>query len=229
MIVNWKKPKAGALVVPLMNKKVVIGKKTLIPGNNQVSEEEWDKMKKSCQRYIDAGLMEVVVVKKLVQPVKEEKKESDGPSESEKADADPNYLPYWEVIEALKGMDMYDQLSEEKKKADGKPNLSKAWLLSKFEEDPVLKDNVFKLIDASKSSEDGNQAPLTEKDVPADIKDLKAADAVDIVVNTFSVETLQGWQKEEGRDEVRAAIANQIEALNKPPTSKNRGIFGKRK
>ena len=49
--------------------------------------------------------------------------------------------------------------------------------------------------------------------VPAKISELDASEAVALVKETADLKTLKAWQKIEGRDEVRACIANQIEDI----------------
>jgi len=47
------------------------------------------------------------------------------------------------------------------------------------------------------------------------LSELDAEKALSIVNDTYMIDTLEAWRKEEGRDEIRAAIANQIEKINK--------------
>jgi hypothetical protein len=56
----------------------------------------------------------------------------------------------------------------------------------------------------------------TEVDVES-LKDLDAQAAEKVVADTHSSDTLNMWKETEGRDSVRAAIANRIEKFNKKP------------
>lgn len=49
-------------------------------------------------------------------------------------------------------------------------------------------------------------------------KDLEPEEALKIVAETYSLETLEAWRKAERRDELRAALAEQIEKVNKAGT-----------
>ncbi len=62
MIVNWKKEKAGVLVIPVMNEGVVVEYASLLPGHNEVDDDKWKAMKETTRatKHIDAGnLVEV--------------------------------------------------------------------------------------------------------------------------------------------------------------------------
>jgi hypothetical protein len=48
----------------------------------------------------------------------------------------------------------------------------------------------------------------------------KSAKVLKIVQDTWDVDTLESWRIDEGRDEIRAAISNQIELVNKEPERK---------
>jgi len=52
------------------------------------------------------------------------------------------------------------------------------------------------------------------------LKDLDAEAVVAMVEDTFDVDLLKKWKKEESRDEIRAAIANQLEKILKGGNSK---------
>jgi len=123
MIINWKKPQAGVLVIPVIKDEIIIKYLQLLPGNNQIEEADWELAKKNLQDKLDTGLIE-------------------------------------EILE------------------DGKK----------------IKN----------------------------IKQLSAKKAKEVIKNTFDLDTLQNWQEEEGRDEVRAILYNQTEEINSP-TIKTQG------
>lgn len=61
----------------------------------------------------------------------------------------------------------------------------------------------------------GKETDKKEKRVvDTPLSKIEAKEAVKIVADTANLSTLKKWQKEEGRDEVRAAIANQIEFVD---------------
>ena len=77
MIVNWKKPKAGVKIVPITNERGEIEKNlVLLPGYNEVSEEDWNKARNHAQiaDYIKRGFFEEVGEVKELPQTEEEKK-----------------------------------------------------------------------------------------------------------------------------------------------------------
>jgi len=86
----------------------------------------------------------------------------------------------------------------------------------------VIKENVVKIVE--EEDEDGNiskkkKIEKKEKKITATepilLKDMKAEEARQIVKDTYNLETLEAWRKDEGRDEIRAEIANQIDFVNR--------------
>jgi hypothetical protein len=115
MIVNWKKPKAGLLVVPIVKDKQFLKYIQLLPGNNLVDDADWELAKVNLELKIEKGLLEEI-------------------------------------------------------------------------------------------SEDGKKV--------SSLKDLSAKKAIEIIKGTWDLSTLRKWQEKEGRDEVRAVLHNQVDAVN---------------
>jgi hypothetical protein len=132
MLINWKRKKAGLNVVPIMKGGQVVKYVTLLRGINEVSEEDWEGMRKNLKRHLKVGNIEIVSEK--VEVVKQDK--------------------------------------------DGKKEKS-------------------------------------EK-IVFDLSGLTPKKAVETVKDTWNLDTLKGWLDKEGRDEVRAAIANQVENVENP-------------
>jgi hypothetical protein len=87
MIVNWKKQ--GMKVVPLAGNGP-INNFTLLPGNNFVPDEVWDKLKEVCRDSIKANFLEEVAVKEESQKIKEPVKDDSGNTKKDK-DGKPLY------------------------------------------------------------------------------------------------------------------------------------------
>lgn len=65
---------------------------------------------------------------------------------------------------------------------------------------------------------------ITTKKVKNISKIKKASKVLKIVQDTWDIETLELWREKEGRDEIRAAIANQIILVNKPPVTDGKSV-----
>ena len=61
MIVNWKKEKAGVLVLPCMRDGKCIKKIHILPGHNDVPEDDWKLARDSAMRHIKNGNIEEVI------------------------------------------------------------------------------------------------------------------------------------------------------------------------
>lgn len=144
MIINWKKPRAGVLIIPKIVNGQVVKNIQLLPGNNEISDEEWEAVKPNCQDHINAGNLIEMAVKKI------------------------------EKMEEIEGK-------------DGKKT-------KKF----------------------------VKKEEGKKIKEINAKQAKEIVLDTWDLKTLEKWLNEEGRDEIRAIIHNQIEEVNNPKTNKGK-------
>jgi hypothetical protein len=65
MIVNWKKEKAGVIVIPCMSEdNLVVDHITLLQGNNDIPDKLWEMAKNSVAHHIENGNIEEVVEKK---------------------------------------------------------------------------------------------------------------------------------------------------------------------
>lgn len=71
MIVNWKKPGAGILTIPCIQKingvNVISKTLVLIPGHNDIPDKDWKIAKYSAKGKIETGLLEEIVVKTIVE------------------------------------------------------------------------------------------------------------------------------------------------------------------
>ena len=73
MIVGWRKKGAGVKIIPVSAANgVVVGKVTLLPGNNEVKDEDWAIARNQVKDEIDRGLikeieMEVKTIEKDVE------------------------------------------------------------------------------------------------------------------------------------------------------------------
>lgn len=132
MLINWKRKKAGPAVVPIMKGGQIAKYVTLLRGINEVSEEDWEGMRKNLKRHLKAGNIEVV---------------------SEKV----------EVVEEDK---------------------------------------------------DGKKKKMEK--VVFDLSNITPKKAVETIKDTWNLDTLKDWLDKEGRSEVRATIANQIENVENP-------------
>lgn len=84
----------------------------------------------------------------------------------------------------------------------------------KIEEVSVVKE-VVKEVDGKEKKVKETKTEKVEKIEEQPLKDIEAAKALDIIKDTFALDTLEAWRKAESRDEIRAAIANQIEKVSK--------------
>lgn len=92
-----------------------------------------------------------------------------------------------------------------------KDYLKRGWFeeIGKVETVEVVKEVV---------AEDGKKEKVKEKaDIIKEMKlsEIEPEKALEIVKDTYKLETLEAWKKGESRDEIRAAIATQIEGINK--------------
>ena len=87
-----------------------------------------------------------------------------------------------------------------------------------FEE--VGKKVIKKVTEEVEVEEDGKKKKeKVEKNIEvtesATLKDLDPEKALEVIKDTFNLETLNAWRKEEARDEIRAAISNQVEFIKR--------------
>lgn len=87
----------------------------------------------------------------------------------------------------------------------------KGQLKDKIENDLIevieIKDVKEVEVDGKLKKKAVNRTKLTE---------IPAVQAVEIISETYDLKTLRGWRKVEGRDEIRAVLAEQILAVEKP-------------
>jgi hypothetical protein len=138
MIVNWKKEKAGLLTVSKMIKGVIVKTISILPGHNEINDDDWEGIKGQLQSKIDEGHIEVVA-KEVVKEIELE-----------------------------------------------------------------------------------NGKTKTKKSTATKLAELEPDQALEIVQNTFDIKTLQKWRKSETRDEIRAAVADQIEFVKNPNPNKKK-------
>ena len=60
MILNCKKEKAGVLTIPVMQNVIVLKTLVLLPGHNDIKNEDWNLAKANCQDKIKDGLIEEI-------------------------------------------------------------------------------------------------------------------------------------------------------------------------
>ena len=67
MIVNWKKEKAGVLVLPCMQNGKCAKKIHILPGHNDVPEKDWLMARDSALRHMEKGyIVEIIKVFKIL-------------------------------------------------------------------------------------------------------------------------------------------------------------------
>ncbi|MGD8707087.1 MAG: hypothetical protein PVI88_00200 [Nitrosopumilaceae archaeon] len=131
MIVNWNKKGAGLLIISRLKSGKIVKTKQLLPGFNEIPDDDWESIKPQLQSKIDNGTIEIIN-----EEVKQE-------------------------IEV-------------------------------------------------------NGKVRTRRNSVTEFKDLPAEKALEIVKDTWDRKTLMKWKVKENRDEIRAAIAEQLEQINNP-------------
>jgi len=208
MIIKWTKKDragrevAGVKVIPKMKKGINLGQVILVPGYNEISNENWELIKDLLEENIKLGQISPVTKQKAVVA-----------KAIVKANTEEG-LPYNILMDAIKELEMLSKLAELKKEDTGKKQISKEWLFKYLQDNPEEAACVYARaneITKLRAAERGKEAQ------PVSLKELPANEAIDVIVETFRLDTLEEWKKVESRDEVRSAIANQIEAVNRPP------------
>lgn len=138
MIINWKKEKAGLLTVSKTTNGAIVKTVSILPGHNEIEDDDWEGIKSQLQSKIDAGHMEVV-------------------------------------------------------------------------EEEVVKEIELE-----------NGKTKNKKSIVTKLNELESETALEIVENTFDLKTLKKWKKSETRDEIRAAISDQIEFVKDPNPNKKK-------
>ena len=101
MIVIWKKPKAGLLVLPVVKDGEVVKKITLLLGANEVDKNDWEAAKASCKDHIENGWLEEVVEK-----IEEEKVD---PKTKQKKKVSRKTYPTLNKLSAKKAVEIVEQ------------------------------------------------------------------------------------------------------------------------
>ena len=216
MIVNWKKEKAGVLVLPCMRDGKCIKKIHILPGHNDVPEDDWKLARNSAMRHIRNGNI-VEVVKEVVYKVK---KAMETPVKSTIVDADgalasEEVFPFKEISKVLKKLNLYDTIAEFKKEETGKKPLTKKWLLEYMKQEEEtweqVKTELYPDTEEGKDSDDEE----TEEITYATLMDLEPNEAEKVIMDTFNLDTLTKWKKEVSQPDLRVLIMNQIEEVDK--------------
>jgi hypothetical protein len=211
MIVNWNKPDAGIKIIPAQVKDgAIIGYVTLLPGNNEVEERLWNGAKFHLRHDPERGYIHEVSKEVEVTELPESLNEEVAIVVSGKELSD---LTLEELEEFLRENNLYNEaLSQAKSR--GK-DFDKEFILSLCEESgESILQKIRKHFNLTNSKTYRISTSLR-------LKDLEANEALKVVLDTWNIDTLEKWRKDESRDEIRAAISNQIEEVNKPPRGKN--------
>lgn len=212
MIVNWKKENAGALVLPCIKGKVLIKNIFILPGFNDVKDEDWflARISKNVQRKIERGDLEEVVrekSEKILRTVEKQMEESVDLLTVEN-------LPWAPVVKAIKELGLYDVISDIKKEETEVKNLTKEWLVDYFKKET---DQWFE-VESLVKQESLEKAIEEEPSITSiALQDLDTNKATDIIADTWNLTTLEKWKKEVAQPDLRVLILNQIEEVNKPP------------
>jgi hypothetical protein len=206
MIIN--NTKEGAIVVPCMKGLQVVKKHALLPGHNEIPNDLWDMMKEPLQRHLKTGVVKIYVkeVKKAI-PVKKE--ETNLLTEES--------FPYREVTRAIKALGKHEAISVICKDETGKKNMSKDWLIGYLQETPEEWEEIKASLSELSGDDFEDNKEFTEE-LPLTLKELPPEDAEKVILDTFSVETLERWKNETADESLRLLILKQIETVNNPPT-----------
>jgi len=107
-----------------------------------------------------------------------------------------------DFIKALEDLKLLDDAKKICKAETEKSHITKEWLSQYFEDNPEIADKVNACLGA-----------VANKEELSSLRSLQAQRALEVVLDTYSLDTLNIWRKVEHRDEIRAAIANQIESV----------------
>ena len=131
MIINWRKKDAGLLTVSMIKDGTIVKTLSLIPGHNELSDDEWDGIKGQLEDKIKVG--DIVPIE----------------------------------VESKKEVEV-------------------------------------------------NGKTKSKRITATDFRDLPAEKALKIVRDTYNKKTLNKWRKDESRDEIRAAISEQLDLIKNP-------------
>lgn len=220
MIINWKRKNAGLLTLPCMKDGQRLKVIHVLPGHNEVNDEDWEQARPSALDHIKAGNIVELLKEKLVEKVKE--KASDLPIITSISDFfTKEVFPYMEVIKMLKSEDVYSELTKIKKEETGRSTMSKDWLLDYIEKDDEIKNLIIEnmIPNTESENEDENEDAETTFE-KISLTDMDGEKAAEIIADTFNMETLEQWQKEIAQPDLRVLILNQIEKVKKPAQNK---------
>lgn len=210
MIVNHNKLKAGVLVIPCVKNGKVLKKIILLPGHNDVPDEDWILARESCLKKIKAGL--------IIECAKEVKVRPKKPIPQANAEGDEDLLteknfPYNDVLACMKDIDLYEPICDLAKEETGRRILAKKWLIEYFQEETADWLLVKKELLGDKESEEAGTIEL----VAEKLQEMDPQKAADIIADTYSMETLEKWKSEISQPDLRVLILNQMEEIQKPP------------
>lgn len=211
MIVNWKKKNAGVLVLPCMKKNILIKQIFIVPGHNDVPDEDWSmaRISKSVQRKLEAGLLEELK-KEVKTPSKSSTKAATGDLLDEKV------FPYNEAIKALKTVDLHKAVMDVCVAETGKKSMKKDWLIGYFKDETEDWEKV-------KAELGGEPEEETETELTSiTLMEMSNDVATDVISDTYNLNTLEKWKKEVSQPDLRVLILNQIEEVNRPPVGGNK-------
>lgn len=212
MIVNWKRKNAGVLVLPCMRNGKCIKKIHILPGHNDVPEDDWGLTRNSALQHIRNGNIEEVIKKVEVKVVKKISVETIIP-DPEKVLTSEEVFPFKEIVKILKKLDLYETITELKKDETGKKPLTKKWLLAYVIREKEIWEQV--KVELYPDVETDSNVQETEEIIYATLMDLESNEAEKIITDTFNLETLAKWKKEVSQPDLRVLIMNQIEEVDK--------------
>lgn len=232
MIVNWKKEKAGVLVAPVMKDKKIIKQLYILPGHNDVPNEDWllARTHKAMVAKIKLGTIVEVGVEEKIKPVKV-KVSKETSVESGDLNAVSLYekdsFPYNDVVSILKEGGLYKAVLATRKEAGEKGAPSKDWFIAYLNGEDGAECKA--LIEAELlpkeiniSEEELNGSEEIELTIP-ELQEMPPQTATDIITDTYNLETLDKWKAEVSQPDLRVLILNQIEEVNKPnPNNKKK-------
>jgi hypothetical protein len=210
MIVSWDKPNAGIKVIPAQfENNAIRGFITLLPGNNEVSDDLWFTAKQNLEHDGERKYIKEFCKEEITGEIPKYIKEG---SFEVIANEGLESLDFDSLVTFLKADNLYKQAI--KRAQEEEKDFNRKFILELFRDS----GNTLTKKALSYFGLSGNTKYRIFKSLK--LKEMKAQEALDIVLDTWNTETLAIWRKEESRDEIRAAISNQIELVNKPPKGK---------
>lgn len=214
MIVNWKKEKAGVLVLPCMRNGKCIKKIHILPGHNDVPEDDWKLARDSALWHMAQGNIEEVVKTVIVKAKKAPVKPVDITIvDAGEALTSEDVFPFKEISKVLKELNLYDTIAEFKKEETGKKPLTKKWLLEYMKQEEETWEQV--KVELYPDTEEDEDSEETEEITYATLMDIEPNAAEKVITDTFNLDTLEKWKKEVSQPDLRVLIMNQIEEVDK--------------